>query len=161
MQTLKLDNDKARRLYPSAAPEFKTILEDSFGKDFFSQKVADRVKTFEDACNELGIDSTTAIPKVATDPLQKDERSIWAYCKLIIIAKALNEGWVPNWKDSSQYKYYPWFDLSSGSGLSYGAYVSQRSSSDVGSRLCFKSRELAEYAGKQFEDLYKKYFLLK
>jgi hypothetical protein len=160
MQTLKLDNDKARRLYPSAAPEFKTILEDSFGKDFFSQKVADRVKTFEDACNELGIDSTTAIPEVATDPLQKDERSIWAYCKLIIIAKALNEGWVPNWKDSSQYKYYPWFDLSSGSGLSCNDYGRRNSDSGVGSRLCFKSRELAEYAGKQFKDIYTEFFII-
>lgn len=32
---LQINEDKAKELYPTASPEFKTILEDSFGKEFF------------------------------------------------------------------------------------------------------------------------------
>jgi hypothetical protein len=120
-------------------------------------KITDRIKTFEDACNELGIQKAEL---TAAGEIEADFISVAAYQKLIIIARALNEGWTPNWKDIDEYKYYPWFDLSSGSGLSYDVFVGQRSSSDVGSRLCFKSGELAEYAGKQFIELYKEFFLI-
>lgn len=153
MTTLKLDPTTARRLYPSASGEFKTMLESSFGKEFFSQKVTDRVKTFKDACEVLGIYPEDII----SDPAPIDED---AYRKLKVIAKALNEGWEPDWSDHGQYKYYPWFKHVSGVGLSYVDYVNWRSSAVVGSRLCFKSAELAEYAGKQFETIYRDFLSL-
>ena len=117
-----------------------------------------KIKTFEDACKKLGI-TPTAIPETRTLPKQHI-KAILAHYKLVIIAEALNDGWKPDWKNSSQYKYYPWFNLSSGSGLSYDGYDNRFSYSHVGSRLCFKSSELAEYAGKQFKKLYQEYFLI-
>lgn len=152
MQALKIDGKKARELYPSADKAFKAILEDSFGAEFFSQKITDRIKTFEDACHELGISPST----VGMGGDSKDEI---AYKKLKVIVAALNEGWKPNWTNSSEYKYYPWFDLSSGSGLSCNDYGTYYSHSHVGSRLCFKSKELAQYAGKQFLDIYTEFFI--
>ena len=85
-----------------------------------------------------------------------------AHYKLCVIAEALNEGWKPDWSNWNQYKYYPWFEMGSpsGVGFSYDGYGNWASLSIVGSRLCFKSRELATYAGKQFEELYKEYFVL-
>ncbi|MGQ0738387.1 MAG: hypothetical protein ACT4OJ_04940 [Bacteroidota bacterium] len=89
-----------------------------------------------------------------------------AHAQLVIIAEALNQEandgkpWEPNWKNGLWDKYYPWFKLSSGSGLSYGDCDDRRSHSTVGSRLCFISREVAEYAGKHYQKLYKQYFLL-
>lgn len=78
---------------------------------------------------------------------------------LIIICRALNEGWTPDWNDSNQAKWYPYFDMrsKSGFGFSYSFYVTWRTSADVGSRLCFKNEELAKYAGKQFENIYKSF----
>ena len=101
-----------------------------------STDIVERIKTFEDACNELGI---TNAELVVSGEIENDFKSVSAYQKLIIIARALNEGWVPDWKNDSQYKYYPWFNMSSGSGLSYCACAIRYSGSFVGSRLCFKS----------------------
>jgi hypothetical protein len=116
-----------------------------------------KIKTFQQACKKLGIKS--ALPDVSALP-KDQQKAIIAHYKLVIIAKALNDGWKPNWKDSSQWKYYPWFDMQSGSGLSYYDDVYAYSISPVGSRLAYKSSDLARYAGKQFIKLYKDYFLI-
>ena len=47
----------------------------------------------------------------------------------------------------------------SGGGFSYYDYDDWGAYSDVGSRLCFESSEKAEYAGNQFKELYKAYFV--
>ena len=154
MKTLQIDEKNARALYKGASKEFKATLEDTFGKDFFSGKIKDRIKTFEDACAELEIYPEDAIADFQETAL-KDEI---AYRKLKIIAEALNEGWKPDWTDSNQYKYFPWLEYSrSGSGFvcSYTNYSYTRTT--IGSRLCFKSEELALYIGEQFIDLYNEY----
>lgn len=115
-----------------------------------------KIKTFEDACKALKLKFTTPAG------LTKDEV---AYLKLKIIAKALNEGWEPNWNNWDEWKYYPWFCMgdngaSPGVGFSYGGYDLVRTTSGVGSRLCFKTRELAKYAGQQFLEIYKDYMLV-
>lgn len=126
-----------------------------------NRPITERVKSYEDACTVLGLPADFGI--TANDIIgigAVDTRSVIAYTKLIIIARALNEGWSPNWNDSDEYKYYPWFKMSaSGSGLSYYDYDYWRTHSDVPARLCFKSSELSEYAGNQFVELYKEYFL--
>lgn len=150
MQTLQIDKNNARKLYPTASAEFKQMLTDTFGETFFSQKITDRVKTYGDACEVLGISSEI----LAYDEMTEDEQ---AYCKLKIIIRALNEGWTPDWNNSSQYKYYPWF-YQNAPGFRLNVVVSYFAASAVGSRLCFKSEELAIYAAKQFLDLYKTFF---
>jgi hypothetical protein len=122
--------------------------------------IFDKVKTFSDACNLLGIKGDVMKANV-NDDLLNDAASISAYVQLIIITRALNEGWQPDWTDSSQYKYLPWFKHKSGFGLSFGDAVIWFTTTFVCSRLCFKSRELAEYAAKQFADLYNDYLTIK
>jgi len=125
-----------------------------------------KIKTFEAACKFLKLDPEKVLPKVTGVP-KNHQDAIVAHAKLVIIAEALNtEGndgkpWKPDWTNGDWDKYYPWFDLSSGSGLSYDDFVGHGSGSSVGSRLCFKSAELAKYAGTQFLKLYEQYFLLK
>jgi len=118
----------------------------------------EKIKTFEDACRKLGI--TEKLPEVSMLPKDQQE-AIIAHYKLMIIAQALNGKWKPDWTNDNQYKYYPWFNMESGSGLSFHGCAYWSSYSPVGSRLCFKSRELAEYAGKRFKDLYEQYFVIK
>lgn len=118
-----------------------------------------KIKTFEAACKELQLDPEKCLPKVTGVPKQHQD-AIVAHAKLVIITEALNEGWKPDWKNDDEYKYYPWFNLCSGSGFSFDGYGYIDSGSHVGSRLCFKTRDLAEYAGKQFIKLYEQYFVL-
>ena len=123
----------------------------------------DKIKTFEDACAALGI--STALPEVSMLP-EAEQKAIVAHYKLTVIAKALNDGWQPDWSIDGEWKYYPWFDVEadaskpSGFGLSYYDCGHTYSNTYFGSRLCFKSRELAKYAGVQFADLYEEYFLI-
>lgn len=122
--------------------------------------ITDKVKSFEDACQLLGIEPN--VPEVSMLP-DNHQKALVAHYKLVIIAEAVNEGWKPNWDNWDEIKYYPWFDLegySSGAGFSYDGYGGWNARSFVGSRLCFKTWELAEHIGKTFIDLYKDYFLL-
>lgn len=119
------------------------------------QKVTDRIKTFDDVLTELNMPRGVNRPFVETT----DE---YAYVQLKLIAKALNEGWEPNWDDNNEYKYYPWFYMDGGSsGFRFYDCDYWYSSSYVGSRLCYKSRELAEYAGKQFLSVYREFMVIK
>ena len=119
-----------------------------------------KIKTFEGACKALKLNPKTVLPNVKGMP-SHHQKAIISHAKLVIIAEALNEGWKPDWKNGNEWKYYPWFRMSSGSGLACDGCVNYYSVSRVGSRLCFKTGELAEYAGKQFKKLYEDYFLLK
>lgn len=120
--------------------------------------------TFEEACESLGLDPA-ALPDVSCIP-EEDRGAIIAHYKLTVIAKSLNQGWKPDWTNWDEYKYYPWFEIKkdtehpSGVGFSYDGYDFWRTGTAVGSRLAFQSEELARYAGQQFEDLYREYFLI-
>ena len=154
MQNLQITKENALKAYNAGCSDVKKVLENLFGKaSFVPENITDRVKSFEDACTVLGVRPVDVLNA-------SDNTDDAAYKKLKVIAKALNEDWTPNWKDGDEYKYYPWFDLSSGSGLSFFTVVGRYTISTVGSRLCFKSRELAEYAGKQFIDIYTSFFII-
>ena len=56
--------------------------------------IMDRVKTFEDACNELGEDNCFVRRYKALYEEICDDRDMVAYLKLRIVCAALNEGWV-------------------------------------------------------------------
>lgn len=121
--------------------------------------VTKRIKTLEDACNELGnahplvtqyfLNVTTAYNGY---PMTED---FIAFLKLRIIAAALNEGWEPTFV-AGESRWYPWFSAIQGVLECTNANKAGVLSYAVnGVRLAFKSRELAEYAGKQFVDIYK------
>jgi hypothetical protein len=127
------------------------------------ENITDKVKTFEDACKVLRLNLEN-LPIVEHLP-EKDRLSIIAYYKLTVIIRALNEGWEPNFANWNEEKYWNWFyiaDYGAGAGFAY-AYASIAASdahTTVGSRLCFKTRELAVYARKQFRDLYFEYLFI-
>jgi hypothetical protein len=115
------------------------------------------IKSFEDACKKLGIEPITPGTALLSEDLKKP--MVAAY-KLMVIYMAINNGWKPNWNNYKQGKYYPWFEiLSSGFGFSRAAYGDDGAVAGVGSRLCTDSSEKALYIGKQFEDIYRDFFL--
>ena len=156
MKTLQIDEKKARKLYKTASAEFKAALDDTFGKEFFSGEITTRIKTYEDACAEL-----EEVPVNVDDMLSRgftmDEIN---YRKIKTITRALNEGWNPDYTCTNQKKWFPWFQVSSSGFVYRDTYFGYSdANAGSGSRLCFKSSDLAAYAGKQFIELYKDFIL--
>lgn len=116
-------------------------------------------------------------------------KDVIAVLKLRIITAALNEGWQPKFdKENDEYRYYPYFEiltadeiaeLSDGRKQELGlvgavaphgaaaplAFVCSKvawsaASSRFGSRLAYKSRELALYSGRQFKELWAQWCFL-
>lgn len=163
MSTIEITKKNAISAYRLADKKGKELLESLLGiENVLPGKITDRIKTFDDVLNELGDNVTQDVKDIlnykTTDP---DMISARAYIQIALIARALNEGWVPNWEDSNEYKYMPWFKHKAGFGLSYVGYDVWATGTIVGSRLCFKSAELAEYAGTQFADIYNDYLTIK
>jgi hypothetical protein len=119
METLEIKKENALTAYKAGGEPEKKLLRNLFGEKTFSEKITDRVKTFEDACEVLGIRPEDVLHSAHSDYLETEIDAINAFAKLTVIVRALNEGWKPDWNNSSEYKYYPWFNMESGSGLSY------------------------------------------
>lgn len=151
MENLQITKACAIKAYNDGDAGTKKLLESLFGTAVLTQKITDRVKTYEDA---------VSITKVVIATNIYDTTDELAYKKLKVIALALNEGWTPDWSNDDQYKYFPWFRHKPGFGLSYDGFDYWRTSTDAGSRLCYARSELAEYAGKQFESLYRDFLSL-
>jgi len=83
-----------------------------------NRPVTERIKTFQDACNELGevhpfvIHYGTIFPPIDSQVCQVCDiaADVHAYLKLRIITAALNEGWEPQFTEN-ELKYYPAFYL--------------------------------------------------
>ena len=145
--------------------------------------VRKRIKTFEDACREIGIDAEAWNRDKISLGLEPD---VLAFLKLRIIVKALNEGWEPQFTED-ECRYYPWFILYTreeynkldeeeksrvvyrsfgnayawgGVSYAYANYDSSYASASVGVRLAFKTSELAAYCGRQFLDIWADFVFL-
>ena len=132
--------------------------------DFYTEEVeeAPRVESYEEACERVGVEPLTE-ERIKALELRPDEV---ARKKLEVIAAALNDGWSPDWNDTNQCKYYPYFYIEprkhgAHAGLSFAAASNAASNTIArfGSRLCFNDPETARYAGKQFTELYEQLLL--
>ena len=146
---LEMDGETAKKLYPSAQPEFKTMLEESFGKDFFTQKITDRVKNYDDILEISGVRKLA--DKVEVEGFNDAENKVvQAFIKKMRIAKVYNEGWFPK---RGEYRYYPWYNVSSGFSFNSSNYVSDHAFAPSASRLCLKSKELVNDMVSKFKDV--------
>ena len=76
-----------------------------------NRPITERVKTFEDACKELGEDHKLVQQFKAIKTAIAEDKEATAYFKLGIITAALNEGWKPDFTNDEEYRYYPWLCL--------------------------------------------------
>lgn len=138
---------------------------DYFYKEEDYEEITDRVKTYEDACKVLGVEPINE-QNAKAQGFRSDEI---ARRKLETIAAALNEGWKPDWNNTDQYKYYPYFYIQENAkgkgsaGLSFATthYAASYTIAYFGSRLCFYASRLARYASNQFTDLYEQILIEK
>lgn len=154
MKTLNINQAQAVKLFKQTREEFQQTLISTFGAECFNEKITDRIKTFEDACNHAGIDRAMVFNAT-------DTPDVVAYKKIKVIVSVLNEGWKPNWKDYRQDKWFIYAYYGAYAGLWYAYAISTPAiaSTSLGSRVCFHSEELADYFGRQFFDLYKEFII--
>lgn len=132
--------------------------------DFFTEEVEDapRVTSYEEACERVGVEPLTE-ERIKALELRPDEV---ARKKLEVITAALNEGWSPDWNNTNEYKYYPYFYIeprkrgaSAGLSCAHTGTAASITGAYIGSRLCFHDHETARYAGKTFTELYEQLLL--
>lgn len=159
MPTVKIETGNILQAHKKTDKDGKILLENLFkGQVDFDTKITDRVKTFEDACAELGLDADTVLPY--PNPSNNKQEAARAFAMLDIISEALAEGVVLNWKDDTQKKWYPWFNnYTSGSGFRFGgsAYDWTAASTGGGARLYLPSKEFSDYFGQQFLPIWNKF----
>lgn len=148
-----------------------------------SKEINEVVTTYEEAREYLGgkpnADFTVAkkilsgnhvklddVANLVSEVNPKHIKALIAYNRLCTIAQAWNkaDGFEPDFSNTSQYKYFPWFVYDNGAAgfvFAYSAYAATYASANVGSRLCFKTRERAMQFGKQFIDLWNDVFLFR
>ncbi len=176
-KNIQIQQENVLNAYKNASDEQKELLEHLFGSEVFKPAdVRERIKTFADAAKAVGIED----PEEWEEQYSDLEPDVLAYFKLRIITKALNEGWEPKFT-VGEYRWFPFFvlytkdeidkmdektrtrvvrrssyysDTNGGVAFVVASDGSSYTFSYVGSRLAFKSEELAEYAGKQFTEIY-------
>lgn len=181
-ENITISKQALLKAYREAEPSQKEFMKQLFGADAFASNIMERVKTFQDAVNELGDEHPLVIEyntwcKQIGGAYSAD---VMAYLKLRIITAALNEGWEPKFT-IDEWRYYPYFYLlnkedyeqlsdedkkrcvgrSVGNAVAVGGLVyadtgvgSAYSRTCCGVRLAFRTSKLAEYAGKQFLNIW-------
>lgn len=181
--------ENIKTAYKAADESGKTLLRNLFPDLHLGQAerdnrpITERIKTFEDACEYLGIEADTE--KERYEGLMPDGV---AYQKLRLICAVLNEGWQPKFTED-EVRWYPWHWLYTqderdnmgeeeerdrhmldmddydteyaGFASAYSGNAPSSTSAHFGSRLCLKSEALADYCGKQFISLWADFKLIR
>ena len=145
--------------------------------------VTERIKTFDDAIDELGSKHPLVRQYMAANGDELFTRSTIAYIKLQIVAAALNEGWFPDLQRKEK-RWYPYYKIYTGDetddifsneiylfggtsdydascGLAFvsSLYAWSGAFSYVSARLAVKSEEISDYFGNQFINIWAEYLL--
>ena len=183
MIKIELEATKVAAIYNGSNKEARQAIKEALGDQFSTiLPIESRIKTFDDAYNELGEDHPLCkeYRTVKYSYLNIIGKDLLAYLQLRIITTVLNEGWEPKF-EKGECRWYCWYDLisedeyeclteeeksrsvlrSGSNSVAYGGLAfasayseSSLSSAYAGARLAFKNEKLAIYAAQQFIDIY-------
>mgnify|MGYP001047355896 CR=1 FL=1 len=192
MEKIEIKKENILAAYATAreagADSTMKVLEQLFGAETFKPRdITERIKTFDDALDELGechpmvVQYNDIFDSYLDGASKITSGDLLAYLKLRIICAALNEGWEPQFTED-EYRFYPYLWLYTkdeidrmsederkdivlfGGAAGHGAYAgfaSALTAAPIGSRLCLKSDTLAVYCGRQFADLWADFYLIR
>lgn len=190
-KTIEIKVEDIKRAFDEANDNVKNCILNLFPQFKEAIPITERVKTFEDACRELGEDNHLVEQYRVIEEnadFTSDGHDIFTYLKLRIVFAALNEGWKPQFT-KDELRYYPRFELCTNMALTaksdewkasrhiasiedylgYYEYIVCTGSNTAnpnitplaGCRLCFKNANLAIYFGAQFINLWVDFCLTK
>lgn len=159
MEKIEINKKQLINAYKEATKEQKQLLIHLYGEELFKpQDITKRIKTFDDAYFALGVEHPFIREFINKSCYSSPD--LEAYMKLRIICAALNEGWEADFSDFAQEKWFPWFCINDEELMFANANSAESHlGSYSGMRLAYKTKELAEYAGKQFVDIYQAFLL--
>ena len=114
----------------------------------------ENIKSVEDAIKILG-EKDEEVSLLRNMQNVSLPRHILAEQELVVIIKAVNEGWEADFDNYNQCKYFPWWYL--GKNFSLCCVSCCHSASAVPRRLCLETIEKAEYVSSEFKNIYEKY----
>ncbi len=171
---IKIKKLEFKKLYDLACQDWKPKLDEKLKEFIFDENIEFEesfVKSMKQACTE---DQLKVFKTIFKDYLKKEfdifeydtyskvckalkekEQTI-PYLRIKQIEKLFNRGWKPNWKDTNEYKYYPYFTVGSGGGLVCN-FCYCRFNVYSGEVAFYKDKETAIFVGKTFINEYKSF----
>ncbi len=147
---VELPNDLIEKGYREANIEQKQMIKKYFEINIFDLS---SIKSFDDILKISGKKLEDVL--IYNSPKTAREIRLNAICKIELIKEVVNQGWVENWNDSNEYRYYPWFHFDSGG---FGFYGSYSHCSYFNSEVAFyKTKEISNFVGKTFLKEYKEF----
>lgn len=145
MIQLQLTEKDARVLHATGSAEWKTVLEASAPANFFKQSILDRVQSVESLFKERGLDYE--LYKSQTIGFS---RHTIAYDILKSLCEVLNEGWIPDYNDHDQEKWWLWYYLNE-PGFRLDVAYCDYTNTYAGARLAVKRKEIALHIDQYFK----------
>lgn len=172
MRKIEIEKTKLEAAFAVACGNTRTVLLALFGEDAVKPEKPDysdyhNIKTMDDVFAATGVDKEEFEQKIADLP-----EDVQAFMLLRLIRKALNPTWKPNWADTDEWKYYPYFSIevpagvgSANTGSVLGVsvlnsnHVASYSPAVCGGALASENREIAIWFGEHFTEIWKGYLL--
>ncbi len=117
------------------------------------------------AFKALGWDES-ARPDFSKVPDESLKKALSDHFDLIVVFKAVNAGWEPDWDNIDQRKWFLWARVEnnesspSGFGFSAGYCLYSYTYANVGSRLCTETEEQLAFIYDNFKHLFEGYLLI-
>ena len=165
MEEVKIDKAEIIKSYKSADTKGKSLLVKLYGKELFvvpkpvkqikvKEPVWKSVNNLNDIFRLAKVDRNKYLPY--PKPKNDWERFVNATPILALVAKVFNEGWIPDWDNNDEKKWFCWFDMRKGGFVfSYTFYGCTFTHSYCGSRLVLVDSERAKRSGVLFKQIHK------
>ena len=166
METIQVNKSEIIKSFEKADVKGKKILISLYGKELFDKpkpvknpvNIMDKIKDFNDILKLSGKKMSDVVKKGDTP----DEKG---YKMGKLIATVYNQGKKVEAKNTSQWKYMPYFFITpdtnetSGFGFSFDYYATSDSRTFFAFRLAFLDSNHAVDAGKKFPEIYRQYMV--
>ena len=126
------------------------------------------IKSVELAFKAKGIDINSLEANYAWITDEKERAYHILLYKLHVAVQMINEGWIADWTNTKQPKYYIWWNIIdnpanksfSGRGLSLNDVLYVTSYANVAPCLCFESEEKSRFAARILKSVYEELYFI-
>lgn len=149
--TLKFTDKEIQEMIKASTAEQLPIVKEIFE----IVETHELIKTLEDAYKALGEDDSEVQTLRTLQAVVGLDRKVVAGQELVVITRALNGKWTPDWQNSDEEKWFLWWYLGKNFRLGVADFYCDDSCSSA--RLSNKSKTIALYSAKQFENIWEEY----
>lgn len=147
---IEVSDELITKAFSQADSGQKTLMKKYFKiKD--GSEAFDKIKDYKSFCKYFGIKELTIKD---FEQFGDQAKKMFAFHKIKNFETYFNDGWKPDWSNSNEYKWYPYFEFKKGSGgwCFYGSDVRIYISYAVAA--FYKDQKIADFIGKTFLDIY-------